>query len=67
MKWLKKEKIRPIYTQPGDSVILSDDDGVLLTEEITERMTIDEVGIFEFKDEFEMESGIGGIFGKSKD
>ena len=63
---LERKRISPIFTYPGDTIILSHNDDKLLTKDIDKEMTIDEVAIFEFKDEFGMEDGIGGAFGKHK-
>ena len=71
-KWLDKKKIEPVYVEAGDTFILDIEDEhgnreTLLTENITQSLTIDEIGIFTFKNEFDMLEGIGGIFGKSID
>jgi hypothetical protein len=71
-KWLNREKISKKYAWPGDTVAVefTDENGKTETvchAEIKEEIEIDEVGIFEFENKFEMLKGLGGVFGKSKD
>lgn len=69
LKWLGKKKIAPLYVCPGDTIVLADTDRhgkktELLRSEIGVSLTVDEVRTFTFTDEFEMEEGVGGVFGK---
>jgi len=70
-KWLKREKISTIYVCAGDKVELSHEkEGKktkVLSADITRNMKLDEAAVFEFKDEFDMKEGVGGVFGKSTD
>lgn len=64
----KEVDISQKYLLPGDTLTLhyteSGNDEVLLADEVKEYMEIDRVAIFDLEDEFGMEKGIGGAFGK---
>ncbi len=71
LKWLKREKIAPIYLEAGDTIELrhKNSRGVeetVMREDIGKTMVVDEAGVFTFEDEFDMEEGVGGVFGKAK-
>ncbi len=67
-KWLKREKIAPLYVVPGDKIVLSDNKrGKLMEADITETIVVNEVGAFEFENEFDLKKGVGGVFGESLD
>lgn len=72
IKWLKREKIASIHLCAGDSIVLKyqdwkGDQHETVRSEIGKTMTVNEVGVFTFEDEFDMEEGVGGVFGKSKE
>ena len=60
LKWLQRKKVKPIYILPGDSFTLSAYDKVVAHKTLNEKMTIDEVGIFEGK--IDGKDALGGVF-----
>lgn len=66
-KWLKRKKIHTINLVKGDTLTLLHEDEELIQAPISEYIAVDEVGIFEVKDELGMKKGIGGVFGESSD
>ena len=64
---LKKERMSPIFVGPSDTLSLIHNNNVILVQHIEKDRVFDTVIIFETKDEFGLENGIGGMFGKSKD
>ena len=72
MKVLKREKIKPIYVYPGDTLQMEyiPEDGekqILLTHNITEEIVYDTAIIIELENgEFGLTHGLGGIFGKQE-
>lgn len=71
IKWLERKMLKnKIAVITGDRVILKYNDKnsqrTICDKEITEHMTADEAGVFEFEDELGMERGVGGVIGESK-
>ncbi|HEA67761.1 MAG TPA: hypothetical protein ENI07_13185 [Desulfobacterales bacterium] len=64
IKWLGRKKISEKYLEPGDVIRLIWDGKTVLSKEVIKSMVINEAGVFEFDNEFEMKQGIGGVFGK---
>ena len=65
IKWLKRQKVQERTVLPGDTLILKHNEEKLLEADVMEALTVDEVAIGAFDNEFQMESGIFGVFGKS--
>lgn len=67
IKWITKKRIGPFSVLPGDQIILRFDGEPVLTHEVEDRGTIDQVAIIKVEDALGFEYGIGGIFGKEKE
>lgn len=65
MKILKVKKIDPILVHPEDIIHLYYGECHLITDKIKKSATFDTVMIVEVNNEFGLEWGIGGIFGRS--
>ena len=65
VKFLSKQKIHPLPVKPGDTISLIYNNNTLLTCPVHVSVEINEVGAFEFENEFDMARGIGGVFGVS--
>ena len=73
MRILKKEKIAPIHVMPGDTIVLTYDDGYgnkteVLSKTLTKSYTFDEAAVFELEaGEIEgWTEGLAGAFGTSE-
>jgi len=62
-----KKRMSLIFVGPSDTLSLIHNNNVILVQHIEKDRVFDTVIIFETKDEFGLENGIGGMFGKSKD
>ena len=68
--WLTRKKISPIHVAPGDTVKVTytDKNGKSLELEetpIESSITINDIAIGEFEDEFEMKNGLVAVMGES--
>lgn len=66
-KFLQRKKVAPMHLVPGDAVAILLDGKEIMREEFTRRDTIDEIGLAEFTDEFDMHHGVVGVLGKAKE
>ena len=70
VRWLARNKVRPMYVVAGDSVCASVFDPINnrreeVTTQITEARVIDEIAIGEIENELGFKHAIVGVFGQS--